>query len=66
MYLEIMNVLKCVVPVIDKFWRTVYNHGIWIPRHVADVLVAEGWIFLVAHSCVIVWNLFFTPYVHNS
>ena len=37
MYLEIMDVLKCVVPVIDNFWRTIYNHGIWIPRDVAEV-----------------------------
>lgn len=44
-YKDMLEVLTIACLAIDRFWRTIYNHGVWIPRGTAEGLVSEGFIF---------------------
>jgi hypothetical protein len=48
-YRDIFEVMKYCCCVSDRFWRTIYNCGLWIPRDVALELVSDGWDFTAAH-----------------
>lgn len=40
---DILAVIKISVSAADRFWHELYQHGIWIPRHVAEDVVKNGW-----------------------
>lgn len=44
---DILSVIKCTVSASDRFWRTIYESGIWIPRPVASKVVMDGWMLTV-------------------
>lgn len=44
---DILSVIKCIVSASDRFWRAIYESGIWISRPVASKLVIDGWTLTV-------------------
>lgn len=38
---------------VDRFWRTIYQQGLWIPRNIALQLVSDGWTFTVTSSKIV-------------
>ena len=48
-YREILAVIKHCCCANDRYWRTIYQHGVWIPRNVACQVVSDGWAFTDAY-----------------
>ncbi|CAK9086695.1 unnamed protein product [Durusdinium trenchii] len=44
-YREILEVIKVTCVANDRYWRSIYSHGMWIPRREAVQIVTDGWTF---------------------
>ena len=40
---EILSVIRYTASASDRFWRTLYSCGVWIPRKLGTELVNDGW-----------------------
>ncbi|CAL1132202.1 unnamed protein product [Cladocopium goreaui] len=40
---DILSVIRYTASASDRFWRTLYRYGVWIPRKVGTKLVNDGW-----------------------
>ena len=47
---EILAVIKTSTSANDRFWRAIYEHGICVPRLVAEQIVKDGWKLTVARQ----------------
>lgn len=49
-YREILEVIKVTCVANDRYWRSIYSHGMWIPRREAVQIVTDGWTFTDGYS----------------
>ena len=49
-YWDILAVIQRTCVASDRFWRTIYQNGLWIPKTVAIQIVSDGWSFTVSCS----------------
>lgn len=49
-YRDILEVIKLTCCSNDRFWRTIYEHGVWIPYDVGVQIVQDGWAFTDGYS----------------
>ena len=47
---EILAVARYTVDASSKFWRQIYNFGIWMPREIAEECCFFGW--RIAEACL--------------
>lgn len=63
-YWDILAIIQRTCVASDRFWRTIYQNGLWIPKTVAMQIVSDGWSFTVSCSIPLVSSsvFHFTPW----
>ncbi|CAE7254263.1 Khdc3 [Symbiodinium sp. CCMP2456] len=46
-YVPLFDAMRFTVDATGKFWRCIYNHGMWIPRSAAHECCKNGWLVAV-------------------
>ena len=47
-FIEILEVLQFTMAAASRFWRAVYNGGLWLPQQGVPPMVRDGWQIIVA------------------
>ncbi|CAK9042534.1 unnamed protein product [Durusdinium trenchii] len=47
---DTLEVLRWACAGINRFWRSVYGHGLWLGRDEASALIEDGWTFVEGYA----------------